>query len=165
MLNAKTILQRLLENEINFVLVGGLAATMYGASTVTYDVDVCFDFSKENIKKLLGALADLHPRVRAQENWLGLQELPMDQLVQLKNLYLQTDCGGLDLLGSLVEIGGYDEVKRHSTEITLFDRPCRVLAIKDLIRVKENIGRPKDLQVALELKTILEKQAGKRKKD
>lgn len=155
--NTKTILQRLLENGVDFILVGGLAATMYGAATVTYDVDVCFDFSRENIQKLLDALRDIHPRVRTQKKWRDLCSLPLRQIVNLKNLYLQTDCGGLDLLGSLVEIGSYEDVKRHSTEIVVFKRPCCILKLEELIRVKENMGRPKDRQVAIELRTILEK--------
>lgn len=157
MLSTKTILQRLLENKIDFVLVGGLAATLYGASTVTYDVDVCFDFLPQNIQKLLDALNDLHPRVRAQTGWVNLQEMPLEQIASLKNLYLQTDCGGLDLLGSLVEIGDYAEVKKQSQEVDIFGSPCLVLKIESLIQIKEKIGRPKDRQVVLELKTILEK--------
>lgn len=162
MLNTKTILQRLLENDIDFVLVGGLAATLYGASTVTYDIDVCFDFSNQNIQKILEVLQDLHPRVRAQEKWMALHELPLKQLAETKNLYLQTDCGGLDLLGSLIEIGDYQQVKQRSREIDVFGKPCRILEIETLIQIKENIGRPKDHQVALELKAILEKR-GKEK--
>ncbi|MFH0798611.1 MAG: hypothetical protein V2A66_00315 [Pseudomonadota bacterium] len=161
MLNAKGILQRLLENDIDFVLVGGLAATMYGAATVTYDVDVCLDFSIGNIQKLLIALEDVRPRVRVQKKWRSLQELPLKQIADLKNLYLQTDCGGLDLLGSLTEIGGYEEARRHSTEITVFNRPCRILKIEDLLNIKERMDRPKDRQVVLELKAILEKQSRK----
>ena len=160
MLKAKLLLQRLLENEIDFVLVGGLAATMYGASTVTYDADICFDFSRQNIERLRIALQDLHPRVRAQRDWMPLADLPPEQLESLKNRYLQTDGGGLDLLGSLAEIGDYQRVKHHSTEIALFGRPCRILDIDALIEIKEKLDRPKDRQVALELKAILEKARG-----
>ena len=158
MINKKGLLQRLLENKIEFVLIGGLAATMYGASTVTYDVDVCFDFSPENVQKLLTALRDIHPRVQAQTQWVALDELPLEQLVNLKNLYLQTDYGSLDLLGSLIEVGNYQEVSRHANEISIFAMPCRVLQIETLLRIKEGMGRPKDRQVALELKAILEKE-------
>lgn len=158
MINPKGLLQRLLENEIDFVLVGGLAATMYGVSTVTYDVDICFDFSRENVSRLLAALRDIHPRVRAQEKWVSLEELPPTQIAGLNNLYLQTDYGSLDLLGSLPEVGGFESVAAHTTEVTIFSMPCRVLDIETLIRIKEGMGRPKDRQVVLELKLILERK-------
>jgi len=133
---------------------------MYGAATVTYDADICFDFSRQNIEKLRSALKDLHPRARAQKGWRSLDDLPLEQLENLKNLYLQTDSGGLDLLGSLFEIGDFRQVKNHSTIIELFGRPCPVIDIETLIRIKEKLGRPKDRQVVLELKTILEKRKG-----
>ncbi|MBI4374193.1 MAG: hypothetical protein HY542_04875 [Deltaproteobacteria bacterium] len=164
MLNTKTILQRLLENNIDFVLVGGLAATLYGASTVTYDIDICFDFSGQNVQKMLDALKGLNPRVRMQSGWVGLHEIPLERLSELKNLYLQTDCGGLDLLGSLIEIGDYRQAKQRSQTIDVFNKPCQILEIEALIQIKENIGRPKDHQVALELKAILEKSRLKEEK-
>ncbi len=154
----KSLLQKLLRNKVDCVLVGGLAATVYGVSTVTYDVDVCFDFTPENIRKLLEALQGIHPRVRAQAGWVALDDLPLNQLTALENLYLQTDEGSLDLLGSLHGVGDYSEVKKHSLEITVFDSACRILDLETLIQVKESLGRPKDRQVVLELKVIQEKQ-------
>lgn len=129
---------------------------MYGVSTITDDVDVCFDFSSKNIDKLRQALADLHPRVRIQSGWVSLNDLPDDQLSRLDNLYLETDYGGLDLLGFVKEIGGYPEVRNHSVVITAFNRPCRVLEIEFLIKTKQAMGRPKDKQVVLELKALQE---------
>lgn len=96
MSNVKGILQRLLEAKIDFILVGGLAATMYGATTVTYDVDVCLRFSPENITALLTALREIHPRIRIQAEWVSPETLPIDQLCRAENLYLQTDLGGFD---------------------------------------------------------------------
>lgn len=155
--NIKGILQRLLESRIECIIVGGLAATMYGASTVTYDVDVCLRFSPENIQNLIKTLEDIHPRVRAQTDWVSLDSFPLEQLIRAQNIYLQTDLGGLDLLGLLVGIGDYDAVRKRSREIEVFGLTCLVLDIESLIEVKEKIGRPKDKQVVLELRTILEK--------
>ena len=151
------ILSKLLENEIDFILVGGMAAVFYGVSTVTYDVDVCFRFESHNIQKLLKALKDIHPRVRTQLAWQELSEMPLEQLVRLDNLYLKTDCGGLDLLGGLREIGDYQKVYEHTETVKIFDFPCRVLDLDSLISIKKNIGRPKDIQVSLELEAIKEK--------
>ncbi len=157
--DTKTILQRLLENEVDFVVVGGLAATLYGASTVTYDIDVCLDFSQKNILKMIQSVRDLNPRVRAQQGWISLEHLSPERISTLGNLYLQTDSGGLDLMGSLREIGPYESVVQRSIQLEVFGKPCRVLEIQALIEIKEGIGRPKDRQVILELKTILERSA------
>ncbi len=70
---------------------------------------------------------------------------------------MKTDLGQLDLLGSLAGIGSYDEVKKHFIEVTIFGLPCPVLDIDSLIKTKKEVGRPKDLQVVLELEVIREK--------
>lgn len=160
--DTKTILQRLLENRVDFVVVGGLAATLYGASTVTYDLDVCLDFSQENILKMMEAVRELNPRIRAQQGWILLESLSPERVSTLGNLYLQTDSGGLDLMGSLREIGSYKDVVQRSVQLEVFGSPCRVLEIQALIEIKEGIGRPKDRQVVFELRTILEKNAPKK---
>ncbi len=156
MLNTNTILQNLLTHQVDFVLVGGMAAVMYGVSTVTYDVDICFNFVPENIQRLLTALEGIHPKTRTQEKWQELSELSVDQLVRANNLYLQTDCGGLDLLGSLREIGSYQKVNELSEKVEVFGMPCKILNMNSLIEIKKSIGRPKDIQVVLELEAIKE---------
>jgi hypothetical protein len=50
------LLRRLVEQRVDFVLVGGMAATAHGSSVVTEDVDVCTRFQLENLERLLKAL-------------------------------------------------------------------------------------------------------------
>lgn len=151
------ILKRLLKSSVDFVLVGGLAAITYGVSTMTQDVDVCFPFDDENIRKLLSSLEDIHPRVRAGSETVPLRDYDVARLEKLDNLYLKTDGGELDLLGEIAGIGKLKEVKKQSVVIELFGFPCRILDIGALIKSKEAMGRPKDLQVAHELRVIREK--------
>jgi molybdopterin-guanine dinucleotide biosynthesis protein len=40
------LLQRLCDAEIDFVIVGGFAATLHGSSLVTRDLDVCAIFAR-----------------------------------------------------------------------------------------------------------------------
>lgn len=151
------ILKRLLQNKVDFILVGGLAAVAYGVSTMTQDIDVCFPFAPENIRRLLISLEGSHPCVRAGSGIVPLDQYDVARLSKLDNLYLQTDLGELDLLGRIVGIGGFKEVKAQSTEIEIFGFSCRILEIDSLINAKEAMGRPKDRHVVLELKAIREK--------
>ena len=43
----------LAEADVEFVLVGGLAAVIHGSAHVTYDLDVCYGRSPANIERLL----------------------------------------------------------------------------------------------------------------
>jgi hypothetical protein len=45
--------QRLWDTEIEFVIVGGFAATLHGSSLLTRDLDVCAVLTAENLGKLL----------------------------------------------------------------------------------------------------------------
>ena len=118
MVNLHKILERLTTREVEFVLVGGLAAIMYGCSVITKDVDVCVHFSLENLRKLHGAIADLHPYHRFTP-----QEQPFVLKVGLegglKNLYIKTDWGIVDFLGEIIGVGSYEEVRAHNIQENL----------------------------------------------
>lgn len=77
-----------------------------------------------------------------------------DPGVEVRNLYLRTDIGPLDVLTSILGVGDYQRVYAHSAEIELFGRACRVISLDDLIRAKEALGREKDLLAAKELRGI-----------
>jgi hypothetical protein len=62
------------------------------------------------------------------------------------------------LLGEMVGGGAYEDIVPNSVEVTLFGRPCRVLALPALIRAKRAAGRPKDLEAIAELEALLEEQ-------
>jgi len=43
------LLECLIEHEVEFVLVGGLAAAAYGSPQVTQDIDICIDLGVDNL--------------------------------------------------------------------------------------------------------------------
>jgi predicted nucleotidyltransferase len=147
------LLQRLSDADIDFVVVGGVAAVLHGSSTVTRDLDVCASLTSENLQKLRVAFADLHPVHRIATPRQSFLDNPGPG-ISLKNLYLQTDLGALDLLGSITGVGEFDQVREAAIEIQLFGRTVKVLALESLIKAKEAVGRHKDLLVATELRAI-----------
>ena len=40
------------EHGVDWVLIGGLAASAHGATRLTYDVDLCFSQREENCRRL-----------------------------------------------------------------------------------------------------------------
>ena len=81
-----------------------------------------------------------------------------DPGVEIRNLYLRTDLGPLDILTSILGVGEFDRVRAASIEVELFERTCRVMSLDDLILAKEALGREKDLLAAKELRAVREKQ-------
>jgi predicted nucleotidyltransferase len=150
------LLQRLCDADIDFVIVGGFAATLHGSSLVTRDLDVCAVLSNENVEKLRDALRDLRPSHRLTPQRLSFLEVPEPGL-KVQNLYLWTEIGPVDILGSILGIGEFERVRAGSIEAELFGRRCRVISLDDLILAKEALGREKDLLSVKELKAIREK--------
>jgi len=153
-----SLLERLIRQEMDFVVVGGYAAVAHGSTLVTLDVDICCAFTPGNLLKLQDAVCDLHPVHRMTPNRLPLA-LTSKSCKGLKNLYLDTDCGQLDCLGAVLGIGNFPEVKKRSVEIDLPFGRCRLLALDALIEAKKAMGRPRDKESVLQLKAIQEQQA------
>ena len=86
------LLQRLCDAEIDFVIVGGFAATLHGSSLVTRDLEVCAILSSGNVEKLRETLRDLQPTHRLTPQKLSFLDNP-DAGVEIHNLYLRTDFG------------------------------------------------------------------------
>lgn len=150
------LIQRLCDADIEFVIVGGFAAMLHGSSLVTRDLDVCAVLTAENVHKLRLAFEDVHPAHRLTAQKLSFLDNP-EPGVEVHNLYLRTDIGPLDVLGSILGVGEFQRVHEQSSEIELFGRHCRVISLDDLIRAKEALGREKDLLAAKELRAIREK--------
>lgn len=151
--NFENLLTRLIEHEVEFVLVGGFAATAYGSTLLTQDVDICMRFSRENLMRLQKALADLHPVHRMTPRRLPLQITP-ETCASLKNLCLDTDLGQLDCLGFTQGVGDFEELKKDSIEVNLPAGICRILSLDALIRSKEAMRRPRDRESLLQLRAI-----------
>jgi hypothetical protein len=102
------------------------------------------------------ALRDLNPRHRLTSQRLSFLGNP-DPDVDVRNLYLETELGTVDILSSILGVGDYDRVRAASIEIELLGHRCRVISMDDLIQAKETLGRDKDLLAAKELRAIREK--------
>lgn len=154
--NLYEILKVLSDAEIDFVLVGGLAAVFHGSAYVTRDVDVCTLLTPENIEKLRSCLSPFNPKHRMTPQKLSFLEFPQEP-TSFNNLYVQCDLGVLDLLGELPGVGTFDEIKSRANDIVMEDLQIKVISIDDLIKSKKIVGRPKDHATILELNVIKEK--------
>lgn len=152
------LLKRLCEANVEFVIVGGFAATLHGSTLLTRDLDVCTILNAESVEKLRELFRDLHPVHRFTPQRLSFLDNP-DPGTPMNNLYLQTDLGAVDFLGTISGVGTYASVRQHSIEVELFGYPVRVISRDALIKAKEAIGREKDLLAVKELRAIIEKSS------
>lgn len=152
------LLARLAEHDVAFVIVGGVALVLRGSARGTFDIDICYDRRRDNLRRLSAALLPLKPTLRGAPADLPFR-LDPETLASGLNFTLTTSAGSLDLLGEVAGLGTYDTVTRLASELTLYDQRVRVLTLEGLERAKRAAGRLKDV---LDLAEILElrRQAG-----
>src|SRR5262245_59139734 len=128
MQNLSELTRRLVEGQVEFVLIGGFAAVAHGVTLVTRDVDICCRFTEPNLMRIQQAFADLHAVHRLRPD-LPLA-LTAEQCASLQNLYLKTD---LRSLSNVLGVGDFESVLKKSIELELPFGHCRVLGIEELI--------------------------------
>lgn len=148
----------LVAGDVEFVIVGGAAATVHGSSRLTADLDIVYSRSTENIRRLIQALEPLQPKLRgASEN------LPFcwdeETIRKGLNFTLITPAGALDLFGEIIGGGSFEELAPDSISVRIFGNQCLCLGLERLIKVKQAAGRPKDREAIEELEVILQEQS------
>src|SRR6185312_15368743 len=135
----KNQLEFLGDNEIECVIVGGVAATLHGSSLPTTDLDVCYSRAPANLQKLATALQSVHARLRNAPPELPFI-LDAETLRSGLNFTLVTDVGDVDLLGEVPGIGYYDEALDGASVLKVLGFEFRVIALEQLILAKRTAG-------------------------
>lgn len=105
-LDIDRILDALKRHDVEFLLVGGVAAMAYGARRPTSDLDCVTPRTEENLKRLAGALRALNARLRvhglSDEEAASLPtRLDADTLGRMEVSTWRTDAGDLDVLSDI----------------------------------------------------------------
>jgi predicted nucleotidyltransferase len=152
------ILQVLVSAGVEFIIVGGAAATAHGSSRLTEDLDIVYSRGDDNIKRLAEALAPLQPKLRG-----GPQDLPFSwderSVKSGLNFSLLTSAGALDLFGEIILGESFEQLFPDSVKLNIFGNECLCLGLKRLIEVKRAAARPKDFEAIAELEVILEEES------
>ncbi|MGH9875081.1 MAG: hypothetical protein ACRD9S_21710 [Pyrinomonadaceae bacterium] len=138
---------------IECVIIGGVAATLYGSSILTNDLDVCYARNVLNLERLADALKSVNAKLRNAPP--DVPFLPdAETLRRGLNFTFQTDVGALDLLGDVRGVGDYNDAASGAVMYQLFGYSFAVLEIGKLILAKRTAGRAKDLVALPELEAI-----------
>jgi hypothetical protein len=154
-------LRALREAGVEFAVVGGLAAVLNGAPVNTFDLDIVPARDEENVARLLRVLEGMNAVYRMQpERRLkpGARHLSSPG-----HHNLMTDCGPLDVLGTIGRGMAFEDLAPHTIEMEIGGGvSVRVLDLETIVALKEELAGEKDRAVLPVLRrTLQEKQGGK----
>jgi hypothetical protein len=151
------ILKTLTDNNVNYIIVGGICAVLHGAPVATFDIDIVHSREPENVERLMKALEELEATYRD----------PAGRVIKPDKVHLSspghhlfmTKAGPLDLLGKLSPGKGYDELIQNAVTLRISESlEVHLLDLETLIKTKEEAGREKDLAVMAILRKTLEEK-------
>jgi predicted nucleotidyltransferase len=149
-------LERLLlvlsEEQVEFIIVGGVAAALQGAPVLTQDVDILYRIEDGNVERLERALSRLHAVARGDSRNLPFAR---SHLMTAGHKLATTDAGALDVLGSINDELLYDDLIGSTDELEVTGQRVKVLSLKRLVELKRTLARPKDLAMLPVLEATL----------
>jgi len=138
------ILEGLINAEVNFILVGGLAAVVQGAPVTTMDVDIVHSRSSENIIKLLAFLKSIGAFHRRLDEKIII---PSERDISGKGHALfSTQLGPLDVIAVIEEGKTYEDLLEHTVEVKFRGHTIKVLDLNMMIELKRASRDLKDKQ-------------------
>jgi predicted nucleotidyltransferase len=157
MTDFEAVLQALVGSRVDFIIVGGAAATAHGSARLTNDLDIVYSRSRDNIARLVSALRAFNPYPRGAPAGLPFR-FDEETIRAGLNFTFTTTAGDLDILGEIAGGGGYEGLLSSSIRIQLYGIECLCLGLDRLIEVKRAAGRSKDLEAIAELEALREER-------
>jgi hypothetical protein len=142
----ESLLATLAASDVEFIVVGMLAAVAQGAPVTTHDLDIVHHRTPENVARLVDVLVGtLDARYRGHDKVL---RPTAEILAGPGHSLLQTRLGPLDVLGAIEGDRDYVALLPASHRIEIAESAVYVLGLETLIELKRGSTRRKD-QLAL----------------
>jgi hypothetical protein len=152
------ILNQLHDRHVDFVIVGGVAASLHGGSRVTFDLGVVPSLAPDSWQAVVDLLWALGARPRIPEPVERIRDVEQvrrwrrDKGMLALNFHTPDGSTEVDLL--VGESDAFEDLRRRAVMVTVEQRTYFVASIDDLIAMKERAGRPQDLLDIAELRSI-----------
>ncbi len=155
--NYKKILELLTDNQVDFIVIGGVCAVLNGVPIMTLDLDIVPSRAPDNLQRLLQALQliDAHYRHHPKKIVPTISLLAASPGHHL----LATDHGPFDVLGTIDDDLDYGDLLPDTYVLKVSESmEVRLLTLEKLIEIKENTGRDKDRAMLPQLRYTLEER-------
>ncbi len=137
----------LARHDVEYLVIGGVAAQVHGHRRTTMDLDLTPDPRIENLHRLSAALAELEASPRdtgAEKAEISVSD-PERLAVAAVVPPLLTRHGQIHILKEPKGARGFDEMRERALVVDLDGNQVAIVSLDDLIRMKRAAGRPADL--------------------
>ena len=158
-LDPELLFTTLARHQVQFVLIGALAARLQGFPRFTRDADITPARDSVNLQRLAAALRELSARIYTAQIPEGLAFDCSSQMLARGDIWnLITKAGRLDLAFNPSGTSGFADLAAHAVRFEVYGHPLLAARLEDIIRSKEAAGRPQDRQDVEVMKEMLKRQ-------
>ena len=138
------LLRSLVDGDVRFVVIDGIAVAAHVAVRATEDVDLVPDPDAGNIRSLITVLEHLESRLLLNPE-RGIDAEVKSGLLSGRNLTVTTNRGDLDVVQGLPGVPPFPTLLAESVEVEPFDIRFRVCSRGHLVAMKRARGAAIDL--------------------
>jgi hypothetical protein len=158
-LDPERLIATLHKHRVRYVLIGALAARLYGFPRVTADADITPERTAENMKRLSAALRELEARIYTDTIPEGLDfDCSPEMLARADIWNLTTRAGRLDIAFKPSGTSGFESLRGNAESFHVFGTTIEVASLEDIMESKRAANRPKDRQDVLILKEMIRRR-------
>jgi len=157
--NFGPIFAALHEHDVAFVVIGGAALILHGSTRLTFDIDILYERSPENIRRLVAALRPFRPALRLPKPDSPLPFVFDERTLQNDGNFtlVTSDDFEIDLLASTEDLPSYDAVLAESIVVeSIPGMSLNVLSLDALLHIKKRLNRVKDQLAVPEIEALIE---------
>ncbi|MFY9581124.1 MAG: hypothetical protein WAQ33_17570 [Gaiellaceae bacterium] len=147
------LLGRLADADVDFVVIGGVAGGAHGSSYPTYDLDIAYERSRENIEKIITVLREVNAKLRGAPAEVPFQ-LDARTIENGSHFTFMTDYGAFDLLSDLNGAPPYPALRKAAARREVNGRLIHFASLDHLIAMKDASGRTKDKLMGTEYRVL-----------
>ncbi|MGB5615304.1 MAG: DUF6036 family nucleotidyltransferase [Desulfobacterales bacterium] len=132
----KDVFESFQQHNVRYVVIGGIAAVLYGVPRATFDLDILIEATPENARRLLDALMDAG---------MGTASLTNVAEILSNDITIFKDRVRIDVQTSTPGLRFQDAWKRRKT-MKYREQSFYIASLEDLISSKRAAGRDVDLE-------------------
>ncbi|MBJ7519171.1 MAG: nucleotidyl transferase AbiEii/AbiGii toxin family protein [Solirubrobacteraceae bacterium] len=145
-LSVGDLLTALIDGDVDFLVVGGIAVQAHGHARTTKDLDVLVRRDPQNYERLAAVMDVIHAAETAEEltGFLTLDPRDPVDLARAGMLAVSTPAGRIDILNRAAGADEFDAMRSRALMLDLQGRAVPVVDLDDLIAMKRAAGREQD---------------------